>query len=79
MINLMPDDSMVDTEINMSIEIPEGEDRYASSYRRYKKRDQNSKFQSLINLLYKITIHHHLLEYQLNYAFPKPLPVILLI
>lgn len=38
MINQMTDDSMVDTEKNMSIEIPEGEDRYASSYRRYNKR-----------------------------------------
>ena len=31
MINQMTDDSMVDTEKNMSIEIPEGEDRYAAS------------------------------------------------
>lgn len=35
LINQMTDDSMVDTEKNMSIEIPEGEDRYAYSYRRY--------------------------------------------
>lgn len=28
LINQMTDDSMVDTEKNMSIEIPEGEDRY---------------------------------------------------
>ena len=38
LINQMTDDSMVDTEKNMSIEIPEGEDSYASSYRRYNKR-----------------------------------------
>ena len=38
LINQMTDDSMVDTEKNMSIEIPEGEDRYAYSYRRYNKR-----------------------------------------
>ena len=38
LINQMTDDSMVDTEKNMSIEIPEGEDRYAYSYRRYNER-----------------------------------------
>ena len=38
LINQMTDDSMVDTEKNMSIEIPEREDRYAYSYRRYNKR-----------------------------------------
>ena len=37
LINQMTDDSMVDTEKNMSIEIPEGEDRYEYSYRRYKE------------------------------------------
>ena len=38
LINQMTDDSMVDTEKNMSIEIPEGEDRYVYSSRRYNKR-----------------------------------------
>ena len=38
LINQVTDDSMVDTEKNMSKEIPEGEDRNAYSYRRYNKR-----------------------------------------
>ena len=49
MINQMTDDSMVDTEKNMSIEIPEREDRYAYSYRRYNKRA--GMYRALTNLI----------------------------
>ena len=56
LINQMTDDSMVDTEKNMSLEIPEGEDRYAYSYRRYNKRaacieHEEGKLQILTNLI----------------------------